>query len=60
MKDTVSKKFVIEFKDENTKAVVARWHYDYSITKNGPILTEDFSEPPQEVQSKKQKKVVKD
>jgi hypothetical protein len=47
-------KFVIEYKNEQGK-VTDRWHYDYSITRNGPILTENLDLPPKQ----KKKRVAK-
>lgn len=56
MKDTTPKKFTVEYFDDNKK-LTARWHYDHSITKNGPVLTEDFDPVQPETSSRKQKKV---
>ena len=55
MKET---KFMREYTDEVTKKVTARWYYDLSITKNGPILTEQFDLPPKEKKKRKDKKVA--
>jgi len=52
-------KFVREYIDDVTKKVTARWHYDLSITKNGPILAEDLVLPPKEKKSRKANKVAK-
>lgn len=55
MKET---KFMREYTDEVTKKVTARWHYDLSITKNGPILVEEFGLPPKEKKKRKDNKVA--
>ena len=56
MKET---KFVREYIDEATKKLTARWHYDTSITKYGPVLVEEFGLPPKEKKSRKANKVAK-
>ena len=55
MKET---KFMREYTDEVTKKVTARWYYDLSITKNGPILVEEFDLPAKERKKRKDKKVA--
>lgn len=55
MKET---KFVREYRDEVTKKVTARWHYDLTISKYGPILVENFDLPPKEKKKRSKKKVV--
>jgi len=55
MKET---KFVREYTDEVTKKVTARWHYDLTITKNGPILVEEYGLPPKERKKRTEKKVA--
>mgnify|MGYP006266857477 CR=1 FL=1 len=57
MKDTTPKKFIREYKSDDGKRVVARWHYDYSINKYGPILTEDLEDLPTEKPKRQKKKV---
>lgn len=47
-------KFVVEYKDDKGK-VVARWHYDYTKNKFGPVLTEDLDLPKQEKKKAKSK-----
>lgn len=47
-------KFVREYYDDNKK-LESRWHYNYDVFKNGPILVEEFNLPKKE---KKQKKKV--
>lgn len=59
MKEVTPKKFTVEYKSDDGKRVVARWHYDHSITKNGPILTEDLEEIPIENTKRQKKKVDK-
>jgi hypothetical protein len=51
------RKFTREYIDDNKK-VVARWHYDYSITKNGPILTEDLDLAPKQRKKRTTNKVA--
>jgi len=52
-------KYVVEYRDEITKKVTSRWHYDLTINKFGPILTEDLEEPlPKERKKRSKKKVV--
>jgi len=58
MKENGFTKFVREYKDDTDKKVVSRWHYDYSITKNGPILVEEFGLPPKEKNKRTTNKVV--
>lgn len=48
-------KFTVEYFTEDKK-IDARWHYDYSKTKNGPVLVENFNIPQQEKVVKKKKK----
>lgn len=56
MKET---KFVREYRDEVTKKITSRWHYDLSINKYGPILVEDLEElPPKERKKRTKKKVA--
>ena len=57
MKET---KFMREYTDEVTKKVTARWYYDLSITKNGPILVEEYGLPPKERKKRKDKKVAEE
>ena len=45
-------KFVVEYKSDDGK-LEARWHYDYSKTKFGPVLVEHFDLPPKEKKSKR-------
>lgn len=47
-------KFTVEYLDESKK-LSSRWHYDYSIQKNGPVLVEEFSLPKKEKRKKKKK-----
>lgn len=47
-------KFVVEYKNDSGK-ITDRWHYDYSVTRHGPILTENFELPPKQ----KKKRVAK-
>jgi len=58
MKEAGFTKFVREYKDDTGKKVVSRWYYDYSITKNGPILTEELVLPPKERKKKTTNKVA--
>lgn len=58
MKGNGFTKFVREYKDDTNKKVVSRWHYDYSITKNGPILVEELGLPPKEKKKRTTNKVV--
>jgi len=58
MKEILHQKFVREYKDDTTKKVVSRWHYDYSITKYGPVLVEELDLPPKERKKRTTKKVV--
>ena len=55
MKET---KFVREYKDEVTKKITDRWHYDLTINKYGPILVENFELPPKERKKRTKKKVA--
>lgn len=52
-------KFVREFYtydyETRTKKLDSRWHYDLSITTNGPILTEEFNLPRKERTQRKKK-----
>lgn len=58
MKEPISQKFVREYKDDTNKKVLSRWHYDYSIRKNGPVLVEEFDLPPKERKKRTTKKVA--
>lgn len=60
MKEPTSQKFVREYMDDTNKKVASRWHYDYSITKNGPVLVEEFALPPKEKKTRTKKKVATD
>lgn len=53
--DTPSKYVIREYYD-NDKKLESRWTYNYSITKHGPILVEEFNLPRKE-KKKKEKKV---
>jgi len=57
-KPAPQEKFVIEYKTEEGK-LDARWHYDYSVTRKGPVLVENFNLPQKE-RKKKVGKEVKD
>lgn len=48
-------KFTVEYFTEDKK-IDARWHYDYSVTKNGPVLVENFDLPKQQKVARKKKK----
>lgn len=48
-------KFVREYHDDDKK-LESRWHYDLSVTKNGPVLVESFNLPKKE--KKKKEKLV--
>lgn len=45
-------KFVVEYRSDNGK-LEAKWHYDYSKTKAGPVLVEHFDLPSKEKKSKR-------
>jgi hypothetical protein len=45
------RKFVREFLDDSKK-VVARWHYNLDKFPNGPIMTENLDLPSKERKSK--------
>lgn len=47
-------KFVVEYFTDDKK-LDSRWHYDYSRTRNGPVLVEHFIFPNKE----KKKRVEK-
>ncbi len=57
MKET---KFVREYRDEVTKKLTSRWHYDLSITRHGPVLVEEFDLPPKQRKKRSKKKVAED
>lgn len=57
MKET---KFVREYRDEVTKKLTSRWHYDLSITKYGPVLVEEFDLPPKQRKKRSKKKVAEE
>ena len=48
-------KFIVEYLNDE-KQVESRWHYDYSKTKSGPVLVEEFNFPQKERKSKESKK----
>jgi hypothetical protein len=48
------KKFVVEYKEDGK--VVSKWHYDYSKSKFGPILVEEFDLPTKPRKSKSKPK----
>lgn len=54
-KQEIPTKFVVEYKSDDGK-LEARWHYDYSKTKAGPVLVEHFDLPPKERKKKKKAK----
>jgi hypothetical protein len=60
MKEPTSQAFVREYRDDVTKKVTSRWHYNYAITKHGPILVEEFGLPPKEKKSRTKKKVAEE
>lgn len=60
IKTNTPTKFVREYYDDASKKIASRWHYDHSITKNGPILVEEFGLPPKEKVKKNSNKVVSD
>lgn len=53
-KAEIPTKFVVEYKSDDGK-LEARWHYDYSKTKAGPVLVENFDLPPKERKKKTKK-----
>ena len=52
------RKFVREYMDDTNKKVMSRWHYDYSITKSGPVLVEEFGLPSKERKKRSGNKVA--
>lgn len=48
-------KFTVDYYTEDGQ-LDSRWHYDYEMTRNGPILVENFILPEEQSQKTKKKK----
>lgn len=50
-KESTTRYIVREYYDDDKK-LDARWHYDLNVTKNGPVLVENFNLPRKERKKK--------
>jgi hypothetical protein len=53
-KESTTRYIVREYYDDDKK-LDARWHYDLNVTKNGPVLVENFNLPRKERKKKANK-----